>query len=438
MGKGKHIFKNLKLLNDYKEDKLTLAEDAESKRMRDELLEIAKSDKSSIVAYTSPSGSGKSTIARKMLNSESIQNAFDIRTCEIWQYDNPDKVWEDFVLTTMSNNDNNLDNLSRKAKYGKTKHRVVLMALIIATIVAIMRIISELYLKDGAIRTVLLTILDILTIAAPIILSLVNIAELVDHLDIDYRFQIEEVLLKKLQEPGKPLFVLIEDIERSETGAKLLESLHSFLSRNSDQLGRKLIVFTPTTKDFIYKKDNEKNRAQLERNLKIYDYIFEGWLRGEVDNLDTKVLFESFGCKDKRLLELLNFIISNIDHSKSLINIRSIQHMLREVDNFCYAHSGADPCVVLLYVSTKYVEYTDPYREGRVAKVLSGARVSPNEAGSKNNIEVLKKAFGIEDAGKYGIEITITDDHNVYREKNDIEKMYKISVPEMYKYILIG
>ena len=437
MVKSRHIFRNYDALNDCREDKLTPAENTEFKRILKELLKIAESGKSAIVAYSSPSGSGKSTIARRLLRNEKMQKAVEIRTCEIWQYDNPDKVWEDFVLTTISKDKKALDDLSRKAKYGQTKRRIIAMTVIAAIIATVLRVMSEVWLRDGLERTIVLATLDILSISAPIILSLINSSELVDGLDIDYRFQIEQILLEELKKSEKPLFVLIEDIERSETGIKLLESLHSFLSRNGDNFSKNLIIFTPTTKDFIYKSEGKESRAQLERNLKIYDYIFEGWLRGRVNKLDTKTLFNSLDCRDDKVPELLDLLIDNAYGDSSLINMRAVQHMLREVDNFCYSHPGADPCITLLYASTKYIRYAaGPYESDYVNRGLRGNVITPNMSHAEKHIGIIKKGFRIEDTSKYGVGITFADISKISCAKDDENRLFMISVPRMYKYIL--
>lgn len=437
MAKGKHIFRNYGALDDCREDRLTLAEKTEYKRIRGELLKIVKSNKSAIVAYSSPSGSGKSTIVRKLLSCKSFRDLVEIRTCEIWQYDNPDKVWEDFVLTTIAKNEESLSGLSKKAKYGQTKLHIVVLTIIVVILAAALRVLMEICIGEGILRMIILTLLDALVIASPIILSLINSSELVDSFDIDYRFQIEKVLLKELGKPGRPLFVVAEDIERSKTGIKLLESLHSFLSRNGAKLGRKLIVFTPTTKDFIYKKDGKEDRTQLERNLKIYDYIFEGWLRSKANNLDTETLFDTLGCKDEGLLELLNKLLENAQKDNSLTSLRAIQHMLREVDNFCYVHPGADSRITLLFVSTKYISYASRLGTDYVSSILHGKKVSPNISQAEGSIKLLKKVFEIEDDNRYGIKIKFVYTSGLSCVKDDAERLFKISVPRMYKYILV-
>ena len=87
-------------------------------------------------------------------------------------------------------------------------------------------------LNGSEYRQNILLILDVIEIMVPIIISIVAPREIIKTLDIGFIFQIEEVFLREQNKRKRPLLIVIEDVERSKTGQKLIETIHYFIYIN--------------------------------------------------------------------------------------------------------------------------------------------------------------------------------------------------------------
>ena len=186
------------------------------------------------------------------------------------------------------------------------------------------------------------------------------------------------------------------------------------------------------TKDFIYRENWQKSISHLDRITKIFDCIFEGWIRKQVNALDIDTIFSVLGCKDKNLKITIRYLIDCSNKSKSLLNIRAIKFMLREIDDFCANHNAANPNVVALYVSTKYLEYNQS-GDNYLTTLLLRGNILRNELSIENCRSVIKKCFNI-DKDNCDIILRYTDSKkiNVYDGSNTVI----VEVPRLYKYIL--
>lgn len=235
----------------------------------------------------------------------------------------------------------------------------------------------------------------------------------------------------------KAIVVILEDIERSETGLRLLESMHSFISRNSETFKRQIIILVPTTKDFIYKYDGIKSIDQLERNTKIFDYILSGWIRGSVNDLDIKTLFDGLKCTDEKLISVISLLNKQASKEKSLQNIRALKMMLREIDNFYVSHAGTKPEVIALYVSTNYFSFENGGLDS-IQSFLRGEKVL-NRNGSyyAHYSGIIKTVFDVEPDKKYDYKMEYSEDDTCDIVTDDMERLITIVIPKVYKYILL-
>lgn len=272
----------------------------------------------------------------------------------------------------------------------------------------------------------------------PLIISVVPTSKLIKTLNVSFIFQIESMLLKMLsKKKKKAIIVILEDIERSETGLRLLESIHSFISRNSKTFKRQIIILVPTTKDFIYKHNGVKSIDQLERNTKIFDYILNGWIRDSVNDLDIKTLFNDLKCTDKKLMSTISLLNKQALKEKSLQNIRALKMMLREIDNFYVSHVGTKPEIIALYVSTNYfnLENGGP---NSIQSFLRGDKVlNRNDSYYAHYSGIIKTVFDVESNKQYDYKLRYSEDDTYDIVIDDTKRLITITVPKDYKYILL-
>lgn len=431
-----HLFQNSYLLDDTKEEKLTPAENTEYERIKHELLNLLKLRKSAIVAYAAPKGSGKSTIIRKIKNDEKLNYTSIIKSSEIWQYSNPDTAWEDFAVSIIANREREKKKLVTQIHDGAIRIPTVFLIVILSILFVASKFI--LYSIKEKLNFALEISIDAIGIIVPLIISVVPTSKLIKTLNVSFIFQIESMLLKMLsKKKKKAIIVILEDIERSETGLRLLESMHSFISRNSKTFKRQIIILVPTTKDFIYKHDGIKSIDQLERNTKIFDYILNGWIRNSVNDLDIKTLFDGLKCIDEKLMSTISFLNKQALKEKSLLNIRALKMMLREIDNFYVSHAGTKSEIIALYVSTNYYNFEKGGQDS-IRSFLQGDKVlGRNGSYYDYNSCIIKTVFGVESDKQYDYKLGYSEDNTHDIVKDEAERLITITVPKDYKYILL-
>lgn len=280
--------------------------------------------------------------------------------------------------------------------------------------------------------------IDAIGIIVPLIISVVPTSVLIKTLNVSFVFQIESILLKMLsKKKKKAIVVILEDIERSETGLRLLESMHSFISRNSKTFKQQIIILVPTTKDFIYKHNGVKSIDQLERNTKIFDYILNGWIRGSVNDLDIKTLFDGLKCTDEKLMSTISLLKKQASKEKSLQNIRALKMMLREIDNFYASHADAKPEIIALYVSTNYFNFENGGLDSIRSFLQEDKVLSRNGSYYTYYSGIIKTVFDVKPDKQYDYKLEYSEDDTHDIVTDEAERLITITVPKDYKYILL-
>ena len=180
-----------------------------------------------------------------------------------------------------------------------------------------------------------------------------------------YIYHYEDELLKILSKSKRmPIVVLVEDIDRSIHGEKIIESLHVFINNHRKDIKRSFIVICPMAKESFYgvpatTGDETAKKRRLERtemSNKIYDYIIDGKLSNKIAKDELSNLLKSAGCTSKKLEIFFEKLLPTVKKDSSLINIRAIKFILREIDQFIQKYPTLDESVAAFHIASKYIE----------------------------------------------------------------------------------
>lgn len=105
--------------------------------------------------------------------------------------------------------------------------------------------------------------------------------------------------------------------------------------------------------------DETAKKRRLERtemSNKIYDYIIDGKLSNKIAKDELSNLLKSAGCTSKKLEIFFEKLLPTVKKDSSLINIRAIKFILREIDQFIQKYPTLDESVAAFHIASKYIE----------------------------------------------------------------------------------
>lgn len=359
MPKRKPLFKNYNYLYESNAKQLTEIEQRESNSISRKIKKDIGSCAVKIVAYLGPNGSGKSTVLNDAIKN--LEKDIIFAPYEIWQYQDESRAWENFLITILSKDakTKNKNKVAKKLQQGKIRIFPFILLLSFGLLSAGLSFlfipIGSQFVNVGGILFSLLGITAISYLSSRIIIS--NGAS--------YIYQYEDELLKILSKSKrKPIVVLVEDIDRSIHGEKIIESLHVFINNHRKDIKRPFIVICPMAKESFYgvpatTSDETAKKRRLERiemSNKIYDYVIDGKLSNKIAKGELSNLLKSAGCTSKKLETFFEKLLLTVKKDSSLINIRAIKFILREIDQFIQKYPALDESVAAFHIASKYIE----------------------------------------------------------------------------------
>ena len=359
MPERKPLFKNYNYLYESNAKQLTEIEQRESNSISQIIKKDIDSCAVKIVAYLGPNGSGKSTVLNDAIKN--LEKDIIFAPYEIWQYQDESRAWENFLITILSKDakTKNKNKVAKKLQQGKIRifpFMLLLSSGLLSAGLSFLFIpIGSQFVNVGRILFSLLGITAISYLSSRIIIS--NGAS--------YIYQYEDELLKILSKSKrKPIVVLVEDIDRSIHGEKIIESLHVFINNHRKDIKRPFIVICPMARESFYGipastgdyNGKKKRLERIELSNKIYDYVIDGKLSNKITSSELSNLFKSVGCSSKRLENFFSKLLPTIKADSSLINIRAIKFILREIDQFIQKYPTLDERIAAFHIVSKYIE----------------------------------------------------------------------------------
>ena len=351
----KKLFTKADFLYESTAEELTEIEKNSVDYLEKRILNDIESKKLEIVAFIGANGSGKSTALKDILEKLDSENKIHYAPFEVWQESNENEVWKDFIIAIMSKiRGKTKKKIAKKIDNGYLRWWYWIIAIVLVLIPSIF------YFFPININGYTLNIGSLIFSIFGLIGISVLLQKLLSVGNINHIFQYEEEFKKILEEHGTPVVVLVEDVDRTEHGKKVLEVLHTFLNTYRGGSKRSLIVICPIPRDSFYGASaknikNFENLKTLETSCKIYDYAIWSGLRSRVTENDITTILKSAGCTNASLVNVLLKLVNIADAEKSLSNTRAIKFILRDVDQFVQRYPKLDPCVATLFIATKYV-----------------------------------------------------------------------------------
>lgn len=354
--KPEKLFLNLDFLYEASSSELTEIEEKSKSYIQERILNDAKLKKVETVAFVGANGSGKSTILKDILDKLDKNKEITYVPFEIWQESNENETWKDFIITIISKTDNkNKKRIAKKVDNGCLRWWYWPIPIIIVVAASALYFFPIEFNKNFYnIGTLIFSVVGSLGIFA-------IFQRFFSDGSISHIFQYEDKLVEALKnEHGSPIVVLVEDVDRTESGRKVVEILHTFLNTHRKKAKRGFIVICPVPRESFYgisakNTDEFNNLKTLESSCKIYDYAIWSGLRSQVTDSDIKTVLDSAACTNKHLYGTLCNIVHIADRKNSLLNIRALKFILREIEQFIRRYPTLDPNIAALFIATKYI-----------------------------------------------------------------------------------
>lgn len=354
------IFEKSEFLYESNFGGLTRREEKDYQFLTERIAKDIENQESKIVAYLGPNGSGKSTILKYAL--EKGLKAYKVQPTiyEIWQYQDESKIWENFLITILSKNNSSKskNKIARKIRNGSTRKWSIVfqvVLLILASCLSFSFIAIDL---DGEKQYVNIGNLLFSIFSFGFLGFLLN--QIHKTGSIEYIYQYENELLKRLiKKKGRPIVLIIEDIDRTKNGEIVIESLHAFINTNRSIIINPIIAICPMSRESFYGDRTMKKSERLiktEISNKIYDYAINSSLVKQVIDDDIEKLLEAAGCRSEKIKPILqNVLAASRSDDGSLLNMRAIKFMLRDVNQFIERYPNLDEGIAILFASEKYI-----------------------------------------------------------------------------------
>lgn len=341
---------------------LTSVEKKERKAIRDRVNRDIKDCKTEIVAFIAPNGSGKSTTLKSVLEGMEKDGKISYASFEAWQYQDEHKIWEDFLISVSAEDSReSKDEYAKKFERSKIKKKFwVFIITLMFSYIFLSFLEFPCYVGSYSFKVnpgeLFLGVLTIFGVAK--IISDYYYIPKVSHI-----YQYEDELLKILLDKNeKPIVMLVEDVDRTDSGRKLMKILHTFINGNRNKIHRSFVVICPIPREAYYGAKDEGRKERLKRieeSNKIFDYTIWSGLHGRTVEDDVATILLSAGCSDTRVGEFFRIMLEIVDKDESLINLRAFKSILREAEQFLNFYPTLDPCVAILFIMTKYVMVKD-------------------------------------------------------------------------------
>lgn len=330
----------------------TSEENKERAAIKTRILKDIKEQKTEIIALLAPNGSGKSTVLKPLLSKMEKEGKIFYAPFEVWQYQDENKIWENFLLSVAAEEKSyhQKDKIIKKINGDKAKWLAPLVLLVLASI------FIGLSCTSPNLGSLFLGIISILGLGG-------FLANFLKKSKINQIYQYGAELLKILKKKnGKPIIMLVEDIDRTESGRKLVEILHTFINSHRSEIQRTFIVICPMPRSAYYggTKDIQSEKMKyIEESNKIYDYAIWSRLRNKITEDDITTILSSAGCTNKKLPEILTLASKLSIKNESLLNLRAFKSVLREIEQFTNFYPTLDPNVAALFALTKNIQIKD-------------------------------------------------------------------------------
>ena len=357
--RNKIVFERPEFLYESEYEELTEREEKDHNFLIERIETDINNRESKIVAYLGPNGSGKSTVLKQSI--ETVLEKYDTRPTiyEIWQYQNEDKMWENFLIAVLSKNNSpkSKNRVARKIKNGSIRKIYVALQIIACILIAFLSFCfvsvnvgdEKQYVNIGSL---------IFSIFGFGVFGLI-LTQFLTTGGVGYVYQYENELLKYLKkEKKKPIVVIIEDVDRTQRGENVVESLHSFINTNRALIKTPIIAICPMSRSSFYGSrldDKAKRLEKIELSNKIYDYAINSSLTGSVLESDIDKLLKLSSCKSKNLKPTMLSIMQASKKDESLLNIRALKFILRDVNQFIERYPSLDESIAFLFASEKYI-----------------------------------------------------------------------------------
>lgn len=438
-GKKSLLFSNSQLLDETpKIDTLVVGQDKEINLVSDRIDKYVEAGSSRIVAYLGDYGAGKSLVLYNV--EKNNRKEYKYVNFDIWQYSDASKIWDAFAIEAISSiegsdKDKIVHELDGKGFTTKVKILIFCALLVVYVIASYM--LWEFLKGDQFAR-------DFFVYAAPMFLAIAAIFGINSLMPVKSRisrtYQYEKRLRSAIESSSQPVVIVVEDVDRSDNGQTFLESLHIFFEQK--ELNNPVVVICPqrslsfgSMDKPLVGKDQSTYHNELEKSIKIYDSVINSSLSGRVSSEQVSGLLDSLGCNDDKFRKLLLRLIL-LAGRESLLTIRALKFILREVYDMQYENPNIDTRVALLCVASRYITYkphTVSSDESPVKKVFhtlqtSGVNLMNKIEGDKVEIcKIILEAVGEsfitrEKTNRKNVKVVFTDlggrEFNVLRSED--------------------
>ena len=410
------LFSHPEVLEETTEERPLDYQKSEIEKIKNYTIRQIKKNRPKIVAYLAPYGSGKSVILNNVLNE--LPEGYNKIQFDIWQCSDKKDIWESFLIKVLSE----LKHEAEKKIINRidgTKIRWISLVLFFLCYLGV-SFIAWFLLKDYDHEPARF-LRAFLIYAAPVFLALAGINKFFPVYESKMKTlaQYKEELNKVIKNNNRPTVVVIEDVDRSGNGGqRFLETLKCFLGDVGD---RPILVLCPQRDysfgNIMYREDDNHwdSVAKLENSIKIYDDVVYGSYSGKVTGKQALQLMESAGCHDEKLVETIKLTILACSNS-SLLTMRSLKFLLRNVLAFIEANESADPSAALFFLSRRFLDARKGVGSNNLTDSIFRSGISLSSGGDDRERDLVCHVFDI--------------DLNMYRDAARIQFEYMDSVPE--------
>ena len=360
----KRLFSKLDFLEEKPSDIDALGYENEITHVKMRIDRLVKNSKHSIVAYLGSFGVGKSTILREV---QKKTKEYKWVTFEMWRYSNRNELWDAFVIKLVSEltagrDENDIADEVEGSYLDRLEwSKVLIWTGYIWLSSTILSAIAWFVFKDGVgiigrfweayFKYAAPTILPLLILAG--LGKFLQLSSITNKRPLRRVFELETMLFNKVLKMGKPLIVVVEDVDRSsEDGAIFLETLNNFLGKITPK-SKPFVVIAPQSTQAFDRYESNSYKG-LETALKIYDEKI--YFNSSMSDESITRLYDNLGVDPAWKSQITQATQAIISAHRSAFSIRLLKHALRDVIQFSEMNSNINPVVALAIILSRYVE----------------------------------------------------------------------------------
>lgn len=445
-----NLFKKMSLLEERPSDIDALGYDDEITHVKMRIDRLVKNKKHSIIAYLGPFGVGKSTVLREV---QKQTNNYKWVTFEMWRYSNRNELWDAFViklaseLTTGKDESDIADEVEGSSLSRSEWPLVLIWIVCIWIVLTILSLIAWFAFKDGIgvggqfweayLKYATPTILPILILVG--LGKFLQLSFITNKRPLRRVFELENMLFNKVKRMGKPLIVIVEDVDRSsEDGAIFLETLNHFLGKTAS-ISKPFLVIAPQSAQAFHRPDSYSYKG-FETALKIYDEKI--YFSSSISDASIIKFYNDLEIDPTWKSQLTQATQAIVSAHRKYITIRLLKHALREVIQFSEMNSKINPVIALTIILARYVDVNTGVGGNQLAlRVLDGHRPHGSEAARAFFLAIALGIGAFEEANQaksYVLNFTATGkpESELITHKNG-SKQFDINISGIYGFLII-